>query len=110
MGRSGDQVDEERAKSTKWGRSMKMRVGRPNEWSEGWVGQRIGAEGERMKRGEMWYEDEGRETGDETSDDIKNAGRNEKRENAMRITRTRSLAHSVQGLRGGTRERGRARL
>ena len=68
-------------------RGVKMRVGRPNERSEGQVGQRIGAEGERTKRGQTWYEDEGRETGDETSDDIENAGRDEMRENAMRITR-----------------------
>ena len=91
-------------KLTKWGRGVKMRVGRPNKRSEGWVGQRIGAEGERMKRGETWYEDKGREMGDETSDDIENVGRNETRENATRITRMRSLAHSVQGLRGGTSE------
>ena len=97
-------MDEEEAKSTKRGRGVKMRVGRPNERSESRVGQRIGAKGERTKRGEMWYKDEGRETGDETSDDIENAGRDETRENATRITRTRCLAHSVQGLQGGTRE------
>ena len=38
------------------------------------MGQRIGAEGERTKREETWYEDEGRETSDETSDEIENAG------------------------------------
>ena len=97
-------MDEERAKSTKRECSVKMRVGRPNERSEGWVGQRIGAEGERTKRGETRYEDEGCEMGNETSGDIENVGRDEMRENATRTTRTQCLAHSVQGLRGRTRE------
>ena len=72
-------MDEEGAKPTKRECGVKMRVGRPNKRSEGRVGQRIGAEGERMKRGETWYKDEGRETGDETSDDIENVGRDETR-------------------------------
>ena len=81
-------MNEERAKSTKRKRGVKTRVSRPNERSEGWVGQRVGAEGERTKRGETRYEDEGRETDNETSGDIENAGRYETRENATRMTRT----------------------
>ena len=53
---------------------MKTRVGRPSERSESRLGQQVGAEGERTKREEMWYEDERRETSDETSDEIGNAG------------------------------------
>ena len=64
-------MNEERAKSTKRERGVKTRVGRPNERSEGQVGQRIGAEGERTKRGEMRYEDEGRGTGCETIDETR---------------------------------------
>ena len=57
-------------KSTRRERGVETRVGRPHEWSGSRVGQRIGAESERTKREEMWYEDEGHET----SDEIENAG------------------------------------
>ena len=40
------------AKSTRRERGVETRVGRPSERSESRLGQRIGAEGERMKRNE----------------------------------------------------------
>ena len=57
----------------------------------------------------MWYEDEGRETGNETSGDIENAGRDETRENGGRRERDawHTPSRAYEGERESEGERGR---
>ena len=79
---------------------MKTRVGRPSERSESRLGQRVGAEGERMKREETWYEDERRETSDETSDERRETSDETSDEIGNAGTRTLDETRGERTLRG----------